>query len=307
MNILVTGGAGFIGSHVADAYLAEGHKVVVVDNLSTGRKSLIPEGAVFYETDIASQDIRQILADEKIDFINHHAAQTSVQESIENPKNDANSNIIGTLQLLQNAVSFKVARIVFASTGGAIYGELNQAPADETTPPSPFSPYAISKLCAEQYLDYFRTMHQMSNLVLRYSNVYGPRQNPLGEAGVVAIHCHRLVRKEPTIIFGDGEQTRDFISIRDVVTANLKALDGNITGVFNVGTGRETSINELTRSLIRLSEKETEIEYRPAKPGELKRSAIDPAKFCRLGWSPAHSLEDGLLETYRYFENTNAH
>lgn len=305
MNILVTGGAGFIGSHVADAYLAEGHKVVIVDNLSTGRKSLVPEGALFYEVDIASQDIGQILADEKIDLINHHAAQTSVQESVKNPGNDANSNIIGTLQLLQNAVSFKVARIVFASTGGAIYGELNRAPADETTPPSPFSPYAISKLCAEQYLDYFSNMHQMNNVVLRYSNVYGPRQNPLGEAGVVAVHCHRLARDEPPVIFGDGEQTRDFISIRDVVTANLKALDRNIAGVFNVGTGRETSINELTRSLIRLSAKETEIEYRPAKLGELKRSAIDPAKFCQLGWSPAHSLEDGLLETYRYFENTN--
>ncbi|QPJ62762.1 MAG: NAD-dependent epimerase/dehydratase family protein [Candidatus Nitronauta litoralis] len=304
MNILLTGGAGFIGSHVADAYLAEGHKVVVVDNLSTGNRELVPKGAIFYPVDITSSDIYQIMGDEKIEVINHHAAQISIQESVQNPDKDANSNIIGTLQLLQNAISFKVARVVFASTGGAIYGELNSVSADESTPPAPYSPYAISKLCAEHYLDFFKNVHGLDRVILRYSNVFGPRQNPQGEAGVVAIHCHRLARGDQPIIFGDGEQTRDFIFVQDVVSANIKALDENITGVFNVGTGRETSVNELTKTLIDISGKETEIDYQPAKAGDLIRSAINPKRFNNLGWSSEHSLKDGLLETYRYFENS---
>ncbi len=305
MNILVTGGAGFIGSHVADAYLTEGHKVVVVDNLSTGRMELVPEQATFYHTDITSSDIRQIIGDEKIDVISHHAAQTSIQESVKNPEMDANSNIIGTLQLLQNALSFKVTRIVLASTGGAIYGEVNSAPANEATFPDPISPYAISKLCAEYYLNYFLKAHRVSSVVLRYSNVFGPRQNPSGEAGVVAIHCNRLTQGKRPIVFGDGEQTRDFIYVKDVVSANVKALDQNFTGVFNVGTGQETSVNQLTRTLISISGREAEINFQPAKTGDLKRSAIDPAKLKQLGWSPEYNLEDGLLETYRYFEHAN--
>lgn len=304
MNILLTGGAGFIGSHVADAYLAEGHKVVVVDNLSTGDRDLVPKNAVFYPADITSSDIYQIMGDEKIEVINHHAAQISIQESVQNPERDANSNIIGTLQLLQNAISFKVTRIVFASTGGAIYGELKSAPADETSVPAPYSPYAISKLCAEHYLNFYRNVHGLNRVILRYSNVFGPRQNPLGEAGVVATHCHRLTRGEKPIIFGDGEQTRDFIFVRDIVSANVKALDENITGVFNVGTGRETSVNKLTKTLIEISGKDTEIDYQPAKAGELKRSAINPKQFNNLGWSSEYSLKDGLLETYRYFKNS---
>lgn len=301
MNILLTGGAGFIGSHVAEACLAAGHRVVVVDNLSTGNRDRVPKEAVFYELDITRDDLAPVFRDEKIDVVNHHAAQVSVQDSFRDPIFDAKSNIFGTLQLIQNALSYQVARIVFASTGGALYGEMEGTPANESAIPDPKSPYAISKLTGEHYLGVLSSTHALEPVVLRYANVYGPGQNPLGEAGVVAIHCHRLCGGNAPIIFGDGEQTRDFISVRDVVSANLKALEPGISGTFNVGTGVETSINTLTGMLVRLSGLQVDIDRRPAKPGELFRSSVDSTKLQKTGWEPVQNLENGLLETYDYF------
>ena len=307
MNILLTGGAGFIGSHVAEACLDAGHRVVVVDNLSTGNRDRVPKEAVFYELDITRDDLGPVFRDEKIDVVNHHAAQVSVQDSFRDPIFDAKSNIFGTLQLIKNALSYQVARIIFASTGGALYGEMEGTPANESAIPDPKSPYAISKLTGEHYLDVLSHSHALEPVVLRYANVYGPGQNPLGEAGVVAIHCHRLCAGNAPIIFGDGEQTRDFISVRDVVSANLKALEPGVSGTFNVGTGIETSINTLTGMLVRLSGLQVDIDHQPAKPGELFRSAVDAARLRKTGWEPVQNLENGLLETYDYFYRQARH
>jgi len=306
MNILVTGGAGFIGSHVVDGYLEAGHRVVVLDNLSSGNRDFVAPGAVFYEADLLTADLGAIIRKEGIQVINHHAAQISVQESVKDPVFDAKSNIIGTLQLLENALSSNVTKFIFASTGGAMYGDQQALPVAESASPSPVSPYAISKLSAEYYLRYYEQTRGLGYTVLRYSNVYGPRQNPHGEAGVVAIHCNRLQSGERPVVFGDGEQTRDFISVLDLVPANLLALNPEITGVFHIGTGIETSVNHLTETLIRLHGREVSIEYQPAKPGEQRRSAIDSARMRKHGWQPRRTLEEGLFETLRYFAKAEA-
>ena len=304
MNILVTGGAGFIGSHIVKAYIEAGHSVTIIDDLSTGEMKLVNPEATFYNLDIPSPKVKNILKKEKISVINHHAAQISVTESVADPLLDANSNIIGTLQLLQNAVSFGIEKFIFASTGGAMYGEQKFFPASEDHPCQPLSPYAISKLCAEYYINYFGTENGLNTTILRYSNVYGPHQNPHGEAGVVAIFCQRLKEGLPPIIFGDGEQTRDFISVRDVARANNLALEPEFKGIFNVGTGKETSVNYLTKDLIKISGINVTTEYNPAKSGEQRRSSIDSGKLKeRFGWEPCVSLEEGLVETFHYFKN----
>ncbi|MDE1044531.1 MAG: NAD-dependent epimerase/dehydratase family protein, partial [Nitrospinaceae bacterium] len=219
MNILVTGGAGFIGSHIVNTYIEAGHCVTVIDNLSSGRLQFLNPKAKFYEIDILDPKITEVLKSEKINAINHHAAQISVSESLIDPLFDANSNIIGTLQLLQCAVSLKIEKFIFASTGGAIYGEQIYFPANEDHPCQPLSPYGISKLSAENYLKFYNEQFGLSTTVLRYSNVFGPHQNPQGEAGVVAIFCERLIKDQKPVICGDGEQTRDFISVRDIAQA----------------------------------------------------------------------------------------
>ena len=304
MNILVTGGAGFIGSHIVKAYIDAGHSVTIIDDLSTGEIHLLNPEATFYKLNILSPKVKNVLEKEKISVINHHAAQISVTESIADPLLDANSNIIGTLQLLQNAVSLNIEKFIFASTGGAMYGQQKTFPASEDHPCQPLSPYAISKLCAEYYINYFGTRHGLNTTVLRYSNVYGPHQNPHGEAGVVAIFCQRLIEGLPPVIFGDGEQTRDFISVRDVARANKLALDSECKGVFNVGTGKETSVNFLAKSLIKISRIDATTEYNPARNGEQRRSSIDSRKLLkRFGWKPCVSLEEGLVETFDYFKN----
>ncbi|MZG52565.1 MAG: NAD-dependent epimerase/dehydratase family protein [Nitrospinae bacterium] len=304
MNILVTGGAGFIGSHIVNTYIEAGHSVTIIDDLSTGEMQLVNPEATFYKLDIHSPEVKNVLEKEKISAINHHAAQISVTESVADPLFDANSNIIGTLQLLQNAVSLGIEKFIFASTGGAMYGEQKSFPASEDHPCQPLSPYAISKLCAENYINYFGTEHGLNTTVLRYSNVYGPHQNPHGEAGVVAIFCQRLMKGLPPVIFGDGEQTRDFISVRDVAKANTIALDPECKGVFNVGTGKETSVNFLTKGLIKVSGIDAKTEYNPARNGEQRRSSINSRKFLeRFGWEPCVSLEEGLVETFDYFKN----
>jgi UDP-glucose 4-epimerase len=304
MKIMVTGGAGFIGSHIVNTYINSGHDVVIIDDLSSGEMRFVNPKANFYQLNIHSPDVKKILEKEKIAAINHHAAQISVSESVSDPLFDANSNIIGTLQLLQNAVSLKIEKFIFASTGGAMYGEQTTFPASEEHPCHPLSPYGISKLCAEHYINYFRTQHGLNTTVLRYSNVYGPHQNPHGEAGVVAIFCQRLMEGLPPVICGDGEQTRDFISVKDVAQANIIALESKCTGTFNVGTGKETSVNFLTKELLKVSEVTTSAKYSPPRNGEQRRSSIDSKKLLEsFGWKPCISLEEGLFETINYFKN----
>ena len=304
MKILVTGGAGFIGSHIVNAYIEAGHDVVIIDDLSSGEMRFVNPKAIFHQLNIHSPEVRTILEKEKITVINHHAAQISVAESVSDPLFDANSNIIGTLQLLQNAVSLKIDKFVFASTGGAMYGEQETFPASEEHPCKPLSPYGISKLCAENYINYFGTEHGLNTTVLRYSNVYGPHQNPHGEAGVVAIFCQRLMEGLPPLICGDGEQTRDFIYVGNVAQANIIALDPKCEGTFNVGTGKETSVNLLTEGLLKVSDIATSAEYIPARNGEQRRSSIDSGKLQeRFSWKPSVSLEEGLVKTFNYFKN----
>ena len=303
---MVTGGAGFIGSHIVNAYINAGHDVVIIDDLSSGEMRFVNPKARFYELNIHSPDVKIILEKEKISAINHHAAQISVSESVSDPLFDANSNIIGTLQLLQNAVSLNINKFIFASTGGAMYGEQAIFPASEEHACHPLSPYGISKLCAENYINYFRTQHGLNTTVLRYSNVYGPHQNPHGEAGVVAIFCQRLMNGLPPIICGDGHQTRDFISVRDITEANTIALEPQCTGIFNVGTGNETSVNFLTQSLLKISNVDISAKYGHPRKGEQRRSAIDSNKLLKnFGWKPSVSLEEGLVETFSYFKNNN--
>ena len=304
MKILVTGGAGFIGSHIVNTYINAGHDVIVIDDLSSGEKKFINPKANFYQLNIHAPEVRTILEKEKITVINHHAAQISVSDSVTDPLFDANSNIIGTLQLLQNAVSLNIEKFIFASTGGAMYGEQKFFPASEEHPCQPLSPYGISKLSAENYINYFCMQYGLSTTILRYSNVYGPFQNPHGEAGVVAIFCQRLMEGLPPIICGDGEQTRDFIFVRDITEANNIALNPQCTGIFNVGTGNEVSVNFLTQSLLKISQLGISAEHGPQIKGEQRRSSIDSKVFQKsFGWKPYVSLEEGLVETFNYFKD----
>jgi UDP-glucose 4-epimerase len=302
MNILVTGGAGFIGSHIVDAYIREGHRVVVLDNLSSGKREQVHPDATFYALDLMDPEIKDIFKQENIEVINHHAAQISVAQSVANPSFDAEINIVGSLKLLELAATHQVRKFIFASTGGALYGEQDYYPANEEHPTLPLSPYGIAKLTVERYLNYFRENFNVLPTVLRYSNVYGPRQDPHGEAGVVAIFCKRLVNNQNLVINGDGEQTRDFVSVFDVVNASLKALSENCQGTYNVGTGEETSVNTIAASLIKASGKALSPQHNPPLMGEQRRSSIDYGKFNRdHGWQPAQPLDEGLKNTFDFF------
>jgi UDP-glucose 4-epimerase len=302
MKILVTGGAGFIGSHITDAYIKAGHEVVIIDNLSKGSKKNINPQAKFYELDLLDPKVENVFKNENIQAINHHAAQSSVERSVSDPAHDANTNIIATLQLLQLAVAYLIENFIFASTGGAIYGDQAPVPASEEAPCNPSSPYAISKLSIEHYLKFYNKVHNLNCVTLRYSNVFGPRQDPYGESGVIAIFCNRLIENKAPLIFGDGKQTRDFVSVFDVVSANLLALDSDSSGIFNVGTGIETSILSLTEALVRLSGKNLEIQFGPPRQGEPRRSAIKYDKFKKhFSWEPNISFDAVLLETYKSF------
>ncbi len=304
MNILVTGGAGFIASHIVNAYIKAGHRVAVLDDLSTGKREFVDPEATFYHMDVGADAVEEILEKEKINVISHHAAQMSVQVSVKNPVADANSNIIGTLQLIQKAVKFQINKFIFASTGGALYGEQDFFPANEELPCEPESPYGISKMCVEHYLRYFSKNSDLQPLIFRYSNIFGPRQNPHGEAGVIGIFCHRLNQGKPPVINGSGEQTRDYLYIDDLVRANLIALSPDCSGTYNLGTGREISVNELTKSLIRLSGSDIKPQFGPEKTGEQKRSVLDADKFRKkFQWKPECSFEEGLKKTMGYFSS----
>jgi UDP-glucose 4-epimerase len=302
VRVLLTGGAGFIGSHLADHLLERGHLVAVVDDLSTGKRSNVPDGARFYETDIRT-GCSEVFEDFRPEVLSHQAAQMDVRRSVREPDFDAEVNVLGTVRLLQNCVEHGVERAIFASTGGAIYGEQSEFPAPEDHPQYPVSPYGVSKLAGERYLHYYCVQHSLPYVALRYANVYGPRQDPHGEAGVVAIFCSNLAAGKASTINGSGEQTRDYVYVGDVARANVLALEREApSGAYNVGTGIETSVNELYEILLEASGRELRPKHGPAKPGEQLRSSVDPSKAARfLEWRPEVDLTNGLKETLRFF------
>lgn len=301
-HAVVTGGAGFIGSHVADAYVQRGWRVSVVDNLSTGSRDNVSGRVEFHEADVRDAKTVDLIRALQPDVINHHAAQIDVRVSVADPAGDAETNIIGSLRLLQAAVDCGVKRFLFASTGGAMYGEPAEVPQSESHPVAPLSPYGCAKLAVEQYMHAFRVTHGLSCVALRYANVYGPRQNAHGEAGVIAIFANKLFAGEPVTINGNGEQTRDFVYVADVVAANVAATDGDWQGSFNVGTGIETSINTIYDEIARLTATERAPIHGPAKTGEQLRSVLDGrALRAKTNLPEPTALRDGLRQTIGWF------
>lgn len=305
MKILVTGGAGFIASHIVDAFINEGHSVVVLDDLSSGFEKNINSKAKFIKANICDKAVEKLFESEKFDVVNHHAAQMDVRRSVADPAFDANTNIIGTINLLQNSIKFGVKKFMFASTGGAIYGEQDYFPADEKHNTQPKSPYGISKLAVEKYLYFYHSEYKLNYTILRYANIYGPRQNPFGEAGVVAIFSTRLLKGEQPIINGHGKQTRDYVFVGDVVKANLITLDDEMSDIYNVGTGIETDVNELFAMLNKITGANKEEKHGPAAAGEQLRSVITSDKMMKkFGWKPSTKFEDGLVKTVEFFKNS---
>jgi UDP-glucose 4-epimerase len=302
MRILVTGGAGFIGSHVADNLLARGHEVAVVDDLSTGKRENVPDGACFYEADIRS-GCPEIFEEFRPDALSHQAAQMDVRRSVREPDFDADVNILGTVRLLESCITFDVKKVIFASSGGAVYGEQKMFPAPESHPQYPVSPYGVSKLAGERYLHFYHTQYGLPYIALRYANVYGPRQDPHGEAGVVAIFADNLVAGQPSTINGTGEQTRDYVYVSDVARANLLTLENDAPpGAYNIGTGLETSVNRLYELLSEASGSDLPPIHGSAKPGEQFRSSVDPTLAGgAIGWRPEVDLATGLRETLHFF------
>lgn len=304
MNILVTGGAGFIGSNIADVYVEKGHNVIIIDDMSTGVKEYINPKAAFYEMDICDEKISGIFEKHKIDVINHHAAQIDLRKSVENPKFDIQVNISGSVNLLQNAIEHGVKKFIFASTGGAIYGEHDYFPADENHPTRPYAPYGINKLTVEKYLFYYNHVYGLDYVVLRYANVYGPRQNPLGECGVIAIFTDKILKGDEPLINGDGEQTRDYVYVSDVVKANVLALSAKQPAIYNIGTSRETDVNYIFDRINDFAGTNFTEKHGPAKKGEQRRSVLSFEKINNeLGWTPEMDIETGLKATTEYFKN----
>ncbi|OQX92593.1 MAG: UDP-glucose 4-epimerase [candidate division Zixibacteria bacterium 4484_95] len=302
-KVLVTGGAGFIGSQIADALIEEGLSVEVIDNLFTGRRENVHPEAVFYEMDIRSKEINGVFKKARYDVVFHLAAQMDVRKSVADPAFDADANILGGINLLQACKNHGVKKVIFASTGGAIYGEQVSFPASEDHPQNPASPYGISKLAFEKYLQFYKSEYGLDYISLRYANVYGPRQRGDGEAGVVAIFFEKLISGEKAIIFGDGGQTRDFTYVGDVVHANILAMNYDKCGAFNVGTGIETDINTLFDAIKAVVGSHQERIYEPAKPGEQRRSVIDYSAIkMAMGWQPKVNLTHGLKKTAEFFK-----
>jgi UDP-glucose 4-epimerase len=302
MRVLVTGGAGFIGSHVCDRLARAGHDLVILDDLSSGRVEQINAAARFYQMDLSSPWLDEMFRIEKPEAVVHLAAQVSVQRSVEDPVYDAQVNLLGTAALLKSSVQHGVKRFLFSSTGGAIYGEADVIPTPEDYPALPVSPYGASKFAAETYLRTFHALHHLSYAALRYANVYGPRQDPHGEAGVVAIFVRRMLSQEKVRINGDGRQTRDFVYVGDVAEANAVALDSDAVGAFNVGTGKETDVNQIFTVLKGLTRYSQPAEHGPPLSGEQRRSVVDPSLIGKvMGWQPRTDLAQGLQATVEYF------
>lgn len=304
MRVMVTGGAGFIASQVAQAYVDAGHEVLVLDNLSSGKKENVPEGAKFVFGEIQSDTAAEAIRTFRPEVVNHHAAQINVRKSVEDPVFDANVNILGSLNLLEAARKNGVRKFIFSSSGGAGYGEQEYFPADEKHPLRPVSPYGVAKVSVEKYMHYYKVQYGLEYTALRYANVYGPRQDPFGEAGVVAIFCTRLLKGQTAIINGDGEQTRDYVYVGDVVRANVEALTRGDGLSINIGTALETDVNVLFRKLRELSGSRQEELHGPGMAGEQRRSVIDNRlAYDELGWYPNMLLDDGLALTLAHFRD----
>lgn len=303
MKILVTGGAGFIGSHVVDGFVATGHEVVILDNLSTGTPDNVNPRARLVEMDITDPRVAEFMVDERFDAVDHHAAQVSVNVSVDAPIHDATVNILGSINLLQAAVASEVKKFIYISSGGAMYGEPEQLPAAEDCPPQPLSPYGVSKHSVEHYLYLYHHIYGLRFTSLRYPNIYGPRQDPKGEAGVIAIFTGQMLRDQPVTINGTGAQLRDYLYVGDCVTANLLALNHGNGRMYNLGRGAGISVNELFEKLGGFAGYTREPIHGPAKPGETFRIFLDAARARKeLGWSPSVALGDGLRRTVEYFK-----
>jgi len=301
--ICVTGGAGFIGSHVAKALVATGHDVLIVDDLSSGCKENVPEGAELAVLDVRSEEAGRLLVERGVEVLVHHAAQMDVRRSVEDPVFDANVNIVGLLNLLEAARGGSLKQVVFASTGGAIYGEQDFSPANETHPVRPVSPYGVAKLACERYLFYYHVQYGLDTICLRYANVYGPRQNPHGEAGVVAIFARRILDGSLPVIHGDGLQTRDYVYVNDVVKANLAAIGYPGFATYNVGTGIETDVNILYTHIAVALGHGAEANHGPAQPGEQRRSCISSKLLQKeLGTKVETPLSEGIAATVNWFK-----
>lgn len=298
-RVLVTGGAGFIGSHLVDALQEKGHRVVVLDDLSSGHRENLSSQTELVRDDIRSPRVHDLFRDMRPEFVFHLAAQKNVRESLKNPLHDAEINIQGSLQLIALSQKFAVKKFIFSSTGGAMYGDVRNLPTKETTPAHPTTPYGIAKYTVEQYLEVYAREYGVKSAILRYANVYGPRQDPHGEAGVISIFCDAIQRGEPMTIFGDGKQTRDYIYVSDVVEANMLAMQRNVPTAVNIGTGVQTSVVKLTEVLKKVSGKRAKVKHRAAIAAEVRKSALD-VKLAKkyLGWKPTVSLLDGLEKTW---------
>ncbi len=306
MKILVTGGAGFIGSQIVDAYIEKGHEVVIIDNLSSGKVENVNPSAKLYKKDINDDGINELFLDEKFDIVCHQAAQMDVRVSVDDPFFDARTNVLGSLNIYEACKNSGVKKIIFASSGGTIYGEQESFPASENHPTNPCSPYGITKLMNEKYLFYYREVCGIDFVALRYGNVYGPRQNPHGEAGVVAIFTNKMLSGGQPVINGDGKITRDYVYVGDVVRANLLALSDEMSGSYNVGTGVEIDVNYIFRELKRLTGSDCKEVHGPAKSGEQRRSVISYDKLKNnFGWMPETDFAAGLEKTVEYFKSKN--
>jgi UDP-glucose 4-epimerase len=304
MKILVTGGAGFIGSHVCDALLQSGHEIHVIDDLSGGFESQVPEGATLHTLDIRDAKVKDLWEEHRFEVMYHLAAQMDVRRSVSDPRFDADVNVGGFLNLMEAGRENGLKKVIFSSTGGAIYGEPEFAPQTEEHTLQPISPYGITKLCTEKYLFFYEDTHGIEYVALRYGNVYGPRQNPHGEAGVVAIFCERMLDGKQPVVNGDGKQTRDYVHVRDVVAANVAALGHQGSGIFNIGTSIETDVVTLFETLRNELAPEMPTEHGPGKPGEQRRSVLSyDHTNAMLGWAPTIDVRDGLRETARWFRD----
>lgn len=304
MKILISGGAGFIGSFIAERYLELGHEVHIIDNLSTGLRENLPSGAKFYELDITSPEVWRIFERERFDALSHQAAQMNVRRSVGDPLHDARTNIIGSLNLYEACLKYEVKKVIFSSSAGTIYGVQREYPCGESHPQNPISPYGIAKLTNERYLQYYEASFGLNYTALRYANVFGPRQNPHGEAGVIAIFAEKLFKGERPLIFGEGEATRDYVYISDVVRANELALNPGMRGAYNVSTGTERSVNQIFEDLKKATGSPLEAIKSEVKKGELERNSCSYAKIEReWGWRPEVGFEEGMKPTVEFFRN----
>jgi UDP-glucose 4-epimerase len=309
-RVLVTGGAGFIGSHIAEGYLRDGWEVVVLDDLSRGHQSNVPKGARFVRADIRSPEAHETVATGRFDVLNHHAAQIDVRVSVDRPAFDSHINVVGFVNLLEGAGEGGVKRVILASSGGVVYGDPTVIPTPETAPKLPISPYGVSKLAAEYYMRALAALRGFDGVAMRYANVFGPRQDPKSEAGVVSIFVSRLLAGRPLTVFGDGRQTRDYVFVKDVARANVLAAsvpisrDGDIDGpAFNIATSIQRNVLELAASVGQVLGRKPELEFSEPRPGELFRSALDVSKAKKvLGWTPQYVFEDGLRELVDWFK-----